>query len=566
VTDNEQQLVPVSRIWGDLLASVSSRLLIAACTLFALIFGCFVGVRGLGDPDTCWLLSLGRYIFQHHSLPATDPYSFTFALQDHRPFVMYQWLSELLFFCAYQVSAEVSLLVFAAVLLAVAFWIIPLRCQSPEMPRCILLPLAMVGSVASCFHFLVRPEIFSYVCLAICIWLLHKALAVPRSAALPESAGVPPASSLFNSLRNSIDLLLVVAMTALFAVWANLHTGFVIGLVVQLIALIAFIAIVCTQAKESSQRRSVVKVGAVKVGAVTAGAVTVAAALVCSTAATLLNPQGFQLWTYLPGLFFAPFNFLIQELRPLGAADLHEFTYYPYLLFVAVIAFALVRSVLFRTKENGAAYCFAFLSTFVFLIAGFVCRRLIPFAVLIALMNLSLFWIHPSKKIKVANFGEALEARLSQIVDIRGLAWSVTLIALIVCSTIFGATKVVKAQIPQAGALALPSGAFAYLEKNLPGGRVFNDAQYGDIIIWRRLPVPVFIDTRYDMYGTGLIADYLCINRCDAGWEQLLDKYEIAWIFIPQKSAPLAEKLSNNVHWQQVYADKVCSIFKRISR
>jgi hypothetical protein len=122
----------------------------------------------------------------------------------------------------------------------------------------------------------------------------------------------------------------------------------------------------------------------------------------------------------------------------------------------------------------------------------------------------------------------------------------------------------VKAQIPQS--LVLPSRSLAFFENKLPAGHLFNDAQYGDIIIWKRLPVQVFIDTRYDMYGPVLIADYLSINRCEPGWEQLLDKYEISCIFIPKAGLSLSEKLSANKQWQPIYADSVCCIFKRGKR
>lgn len=65
---------------SDVLARLFARpvLLLFLFSVFAL--GVVIAGTGLHDPDTCWLLALGRYIVRHHALPDTDPFSFTFAL------------------------------------------------------------------------------------------------------------------------------------------------------------------------------------------------------------------------------------------------------------------------------------------------------------------------------------------------------------------------------------------------------------------------------------------------------------------------------------------------------
>src|SRR5262249_24772445 len=70
-----------------------------SCALIVIAFmaGSFIAGTSLHDPDTCWLMALGRVIFTSGQLPATDPFSYTFASL-HQTFVMYQWLTELTFF------------------------------------------------------------------------------------------------------------------------------------------------------------------------------------------------------------------------------------------------------------------------------------------------------------------------------------------------------------------------------------------------------------------------------------------------------------------------------------
>ena len=111
---------------GSLLARVTARLMVAFLVFLAFSTGVFVAGVGLHDPDTCWLLALGRLIFTGGWLPATDPYSYTFALAAGKPFVMYQWLSELLFYLAYKAGDVAALLLMAALVLTFAFISMPI--------------------------------------------------------------------------------------------------------------------------------------------------------------------------------------------------------------------------------------------------------------------------------------------------------------------------------------------------------------------------------------------------------------------------------------------------------
>ncbi len=73
--------------------------------LFALLYGFAVGAFVLHEPDTCFLLSLGRWICEHQLLPANDPFSYTFAMYPQPlGLVAYQWLTEVIFFTIYKLS------------------------------------------------------------------------------------------------------------------------------------------------------------------------------------------------------------------------------------------------------------------------------------------------------------------------------------------------------------------------------------------------------------------------------------------------------------------------------
>ena len=77
----------------EMLALLVSRVVLGAILCTAFFIGFWTAGVGLHDPDTCWLLALGRYMYESGHLPATDIFSWSFAGTGRR-FIQYQWLSE----------------------------------------------------------------------------------------------------------------------------------------------------------------------------------------------------------------------------------------------------------------------------------------------------------------------------------------------------------------------------------------------------------------------------------------------------------------------------------------
>ena len=85
--------------------------------LAILFLGLFaMAARNVIDPDLWWHLKTGEYIAQHHSVPHTDPFSYTRAGE---PWVAHEWLAELLLYQIQRTTGFAGLiLIFAAVLCA----------------------------------------------------------------------------------------------------------------------------------------------------------------------------------------------------------------------------------------------------------------------------------------------------------------------------------------------------------------------------------------------------------------------------------------------------------------
>jgi hypothetical protein len=108
-----------------------------------------------------------------------------------------------------------------------------------------------------------------------------------------------------------------------------------------------------------------------------------------------------------------------------------------------------------------------------------------------------------------------------------------------------------------------PVKALPYLQKFRPQGRVFNDCLWGGYLVWNARQIPVFIDSRIDIYEyNGVFADYLDALGIKNTLE-ILDKYQIRYVLYPQES-PVAYLLLHNAGWKINYEDGTTVLLERI--
>ena len=162
------------------------------------------GVAGatpiLNDGDTFWHLAAGRWILDHHQVPLTDPFSFTFA---GRPWVAHEWLSEVLVALAFSVGGWGGVMLLTALAMAATAalmvrwlgrWLAPLSTTTT-----LVIGLACVAP-----SLLARPHILALPVLV--AWTIG--LLAARAANRAPSYWLVP----------------------LMLVWANLHSSFIVGL------------------------------------------------------------------------------------------------------------------------------------------------------------------------------------------------------------------------------------------------------------------------------------------------------------------------------------------------
>jgi hypothetical protein len=100
----------------DLAANAFSFPVMCMFLLLLLIFG--FSVRHIAEPDIWWHLRNAAYLFQHHSFPNVDTYSFTAA---GSPWINFEWLSEVPFFLGFKVMGLQGLLAVYFVVLVLIY-------------------------------------------------------------------------------------------------------------------------------------------------------------------------------------------------------------------------------------------------------------------------------------------------------------------------------------------------------------------------------------------------------------------------------------------------------------
>ena len=107
-----------------------------------------------------------------------------------------------------------------------------------------------------------------------------------------------------------------------------------------------------------------------------------------------------------------------------------------------------------------------------------------------------------------------------------------------------------------------PVKAMSYLQQFHAQGRVFNDCLWGGYLIWNARHIPVFIDSRIDIYEyNGVFADYLDALGVKNTLE-ILDKYRIRYVLFKQESQ-VAYLLMHNPGWKIDYEDGTAVLLER---
>lgn len=101
-------------------------------------------------------------------------------------------------------------------------------------------------------------------------------------------------------------------------------------------------------------------------------------------------------------------------------------------------------------------------------------------------------------------------------------------------------------------AMDYPCKAIEFIKKEKPPGNMFNPYNWGGYLIWQLKEYPVFIDGRVP--GTKLFSEYETVGSFKEGWDKILEKYQVKWMFIYPNTL-FQEILAMEGGWKEIYSD-----------
>jgi hypothetical protein len=457
----------------------------------------------------------------------TDPFSFTKA---GAPFVPYEWLSEVLFALSVRVAGLPGMLILTGGVLGLTYAIVTRtmlrRGVSPVLTAFTLLFLLALGLV----HWHARPHIFTLLGAATLMTLIDRAA---------DRRGAVSGRTLWT------DIWPVVL---LFALWANLHGGFLYGFF--LLAAVAVgdrLEMLGATAPEEVERwRGTLIRHAAMLGA--------------GLAAALINPSGIHLYAHTFG--YLGDTYMVDHTQEYTSPNFH-------ILHFAAIAIVLVVWVL-ATLRRRPRYTTV---TVVALNLGFA---------LLAVRNLPLFGIIVLPLI-------AAEAQQSFAGGLPGWAvrWSAPARPKSMRLALAWPALAIAAMLWIAHSRAAPDTADfeTFAHTLLPttfnpsifpvravrearaarvSGRLLSEFSWGGYILYAWPEQRVFIDGQTDFYGDSIMREHGEIMELLPGWRSKLAAWKIQFALLGTRTA-LADALAHEAGWRPIYCDTIAVLFERDS-
>lgn len=453
------------------------------------------------DPDFWWHLRTGQLIVETGSIPHHDPFSFT---AQGSAWVTHEWLSEVVIYGVNEVAGYVGNAVLfsgVALLALLVMHRLVLRLGLAELPALGLVALA--GTIALPF-WTVRPQAFTWLLTAVFLYTLYRHYR--------EGQG----------FLWHLPLLMIL--------WANLHAGYVIGLVLVGLWLASLAAERVIWHEPRDLRGPALVSGACLL-------------------ATVVNPNGPALLTY-PLTYLAAGNASLNLITEWQSPDFHEALHLP--LAAGIVVLALVGVI--GGRRNVFRVGLALLFTFFALQSS---RHQPLFALVLVVVAGDVV----RERWQWAREGGSAEGSGGP----SALNWAILATALVVAAAAL--PQLPEAQVHQepvtSGTPAYPVEGAAFVREHYPEARMFNEYAWGGYLINELYPEQrVFIDGRPDMYGDEFVRDYIRVVSLEPEWRDILARHGVDLAIIERDSA-LATVLEDGADWELAFSGPVEAVFVR---
>ena len=430
--------------------------------------------------DLAYHLRAGEHLLRTGEILQTDTFTFTAA---GRPWLNQQWGAQALLALLFRVGGFATLAFARAVVMAAIAWLLFLACRARGAGRRSAGVLTAVALCLSLPTLGVRPQLFGLVLFALALWIPLTRVEHPRR----------------------LWLLPLVAV-----IWANVHGSFLF------LPVILALTLVDSRARRLGDDGRLLLVGGL------------------SLVATLVNPYGIGVWTYLVGLTTNPIvRTWITEWRPLTIRDLYGIVFFSSAL----------------------------------LIIGYLARRAHPIA------WVDLLWL--------------LVFFLAALAAARSLAWW-AFVAPVVMAGMLPRPRPERAHppgSPRLNAAILASLAIVallllpwYRDVRLtpapqglvrsvaaatqPGDRLFVIQPFGSWFEFALPDRPLFVDSRIEIFAQATWLQYGAVVSGRADWASILDRWQVEGV-VTQEDTPLVRFLRVAGGWRLVDRDEDGFVFVR---
>jgi hypothetical protein len=452
-----------------------------------------------GDGDLVRHIVIGRHILETGPRFA-DPFSFSRAGE---PFLAYEWLSQITYASVHGLFGLAGVALLAALLIASALALVVAYIRRAGGDPGLAFVTGAVAAVLTYGHWLARPHLFTFV----------------GTAALLHLLGTPRR---------------ILWLAPLFALWANLHPGFLYGL-----TMIA----VWSVGSAIEDLLAGVRPRAV--------ASRLAAPFALALGGSLINPFGWTLHLHALAWMGSETARLVSEFMPLEVRSPNG------LFFLAVVG-AVVVGLAAQRKWVGWPMLLVFGAG---VVAALAIRRN---AALFALFALPLAARSLTPVVRELP-SWALGRMRAEFERSDATGWRVGAAATaLVATLLFIDARVDRVTLVPAefSPAEFPVAAVANAREAGLQGRLLSHWTWGGYVLKHWPGQLLFVDSMADFFGDDLVREYTQLHHALPGWKERLASRDFSLVLFPP-DVPLVGQLRRAPGWHVAHEDDVAVLFVR---
>ena len=434
-------------------------------------------------------------------IPKSDPYSYT---RSGEPWIAHEWLSEIIIYYIYRGGDYYLLIPVFAAIITLSFYLVYLRSSGNYYVAGFL---TLFSSLSSAPTWGVRPQTITVLFTALFLYVL-------------------------DVYRVKKRFWTLAALPVLIVLWVNLHGGYIIGLALIGIYVIAETIHIII----GFFRKDIISLRIV---------VSLIITFISCVVASLLNPNYHEILSYPFKTIISPS--MMQFIQEWFTPDFHQLEWIP--LAILILALIAIPTIFKKpTKLVGL------LLVLVFTFASFRSMRFSPMLALVAIPFLADQMVGvlncQPKRISAVPFKQIYNA----------------FIVLLLCSIVGVYTISIYQKQPLIETSSFPKGAVDWIKINKPKGNIYNTYGWGGYLIWHLHPdYPIYIDGRADLYGDSFIYSYINIYTGQTEFVEYFSRQGVN-IALVEPGSGLSSKLISSPEWKLVYTDSLSNLYIRNTR